>query len=248
MTTTLRDGGIQVDFGGEVVRSDRDEPVKVGRLGDISIDDNPYLHRHFLEFVRKDGFWWVVNVGSRIPAQLTDQLGLMRSTLAPGAAMPLVFATTIVTFSAGPTTYELVIGVDADDAYSTPPHRVVGTGSTTIAPTTFTESQLLAVLALAEPVLRRAGVGTWQIPTAVEAAQRLGWSQTRFGRKLDNICDKLSSAGVRGLRGGQNGAAATRRMRLVEYAISTLLVTTDDLALLDAAAPRVDCVRKEASA
>ena len=38
------------------------------------------------------------------------------------------------------------------------------------------------------------------VPTNREAAQVLGWRITRFNRKLDNVCDRLSTAGVGGLR------------------------------------------------
>jgi hypothetical protein len=61
----------------------------------------------------------------------------------------------------------------------------------------------------------------------------LGWSITRFNRKLDNVCDKLSAAGVAGLRGTSSGQATNRRVALVEYAVSTLLVRAADLPMLD---------------
>jgi hypothetical protein len=64
-------------------------------------------------------------------------------------------------------------------------------------------------------------------------AERLGWSLVRFNRKLDNVCDKLDKLGVDGLRGGVLGRASNRRARLVEFAISTGLVTAHDLVLLD---------------
>jgi len=70
----------------------------------------------------------------------------------------------------------------------------------------------------------------------VEAAQRLGWTQTRFNRKLDNVCDKLDKAGVRGLHGGPTSQAHSRRANLVDWAVSSRLVTADHLPALDAEA------------
>ena len=64
----------------------------------------------------------------------------------------------------------------------------------------------------------------------------LGWALTRFTRKLDNVCDKFDRIGVDGLRGGSDGYAVNRRVRLVEYAVTSLLVTAADLPLLDAEA------------
>jgi hypothetical protein len=71
------------------------------------------------------------------------------------------------------------------------------------------------------------------MPSSAEAAARLGWTMTRFNRKLDNVCDKLDRAGVKGLRGGSGGLATNRRARLVEYAVASRLVTAADLDLLD---------------
>ena len=60
-----------------------------------------------------------------------------------------------------------------------------------------------------------------------------GWALTRFNRKLDNVCQKLADAGTRGLHGGPGKLASNRRARLVEYAVSSQLVTRSDLSLLD---------------
>jgi len=223
---------LTVDCAGEVHQLDGSTSFVIGREGDLVIDDNPYLHRHFIEFSLVDGLWWVRNVGSRIAAFLTDGQGLMRTSLAAGARLPLVFPSTLLTFTAGATAYEVILTTDVA-TYETQQHRVVTTGDTTISPTTFTETQLLAILALAEPLLRRAGSGAAEVPAAVDAARRLGWAQTRFNRKLDNVCDKLTRAGVRGLHGSPGAEASNRRLQLVEYAVSTLLVTRSDLPLLD---------------
>lgn len=223
---------LTVDFAGELFEVPLDHVFRIGRDGDVDLDENPYLHRNFLELAHADGLWWVTNVGGRLAASLTDERGLVRSQLAPGARLPLVFPRTVLTFGAGSTTYEFVLETDID-GYEVQLHRVVTSDGTTIAPTTFTEAQRLAILALAEPLLKYPGTGATEVPTAVEAAQRLGWAQTRFNRKLDNICDKLTKAGVRGLRGTPGAVALNRRVTLVEYAVSTLLVTADDLPLLE---------------
>lgn len=225
-------GRMVLDFAGELLSAAPGETLRVGRTGDLAIDDNPYLHRDFLAFATSGDLWWVANVGGRIAAYLTEEGGLMRSTLAPGARLPLVFPTTLVTFAAGDTLYELIVTVPSvgyEPVEVVPGRR----GETTISPGAFTPSQLLAILALAEPTLRRAGSGAAAIPTTAQAAARLGWSAKRFDKKVENVCDKLSSAGVRGLKGPRQRLASRRRVELVEYAISTLLVTTNDLYLID---------------
>lgn len=226
---------LTVDFAGEIHRPAPEGVFVIGRSGDLEIDDNPYLHRSFLELSHAAGMWWVTNIGTRLPAHLTDQRGLMRTTLSPGARQPLVFPLTLLTFAAGSTTYEILLEIDG--ALYQPARRdPMPTGDETIVPRDFTPGQKAAIVALAEPLLRRVGTGAAQVPTAVEAASRLGWSQTRFNRKLDNICSKLERSGVPGLRGEVGSSAANRRVLLVEYAVSTLLVTADDLPLLDQAA------------
>ncbi|GAB3582657.1 hypothetical protein [Calidifontibacter terrae] len=227
-------GGLTIDFAGELFDISDDRTFTVGRQGDLALDDNGYLHRNFLEFRCHEGLWWLHNVGSRLPATITGGNGLMRSTVAPGAGVPIVFSPSVVTFSAGATTYELELRSELDVFESTPHVSDPTRGKTTIAPTTFTVSQLQAIVALAEPMLKHSGSGAWEIPTSGEAARRLNWTQTKFNRKLDNVCDKLSRAGVRGLRGSETDLAVNRRMVLVEYAVATLLITPDDLPLLDA--------------
>jgi hypothetical protein len=63
-------------------------------------------------------------------------------------------------------------------------------------------------------------------------ALRLGWTLTKFNRKLDHLCAKLAREGVRGLRGGPDALATDRREALVEHAITVGLVSDDDLGLL----------------
>lgn len=225
-------GTLTIDFAGELHQLDGSTGFVIGREGDLVIDDNPYLHRYFIEFTLVDGLWWVRNVGSRVAAFLTDVQGLMRTSMAPGARLPLVFPATLLTFTAGATAYEVILTTEVA-AYEAQQHRVLTTTAATIAPTTFTDTQLLAILALAEPLLHRAGSGAAEVPAAVDAARRLGWAQTRFNRKLDNVCDKLTRAGVRGLHGGPGAGASNRRLQLVEYAVFTLLVTRADLPLID---------------
>ena len=96
-----------LDFSGEIHRVAPADTFVIGRGGDLDIDDNPYLHRRFLVFAHSENLWWIANEGSRLSATLTDGEGLVQSRLAPGARMPLVFPRVILTFSAGPTTYEI---------------------------------------------------------------------------------------------------------------------------------------------
>ena len=227
---------VTVDFCGERYSVPEDGWLTIGREADVVIDDNRYLHRRFLQIGAADGLHWIVNVGDQLAATVTDGEGRVQAWLAPGARLPLVFEETLVRFTAGPTSYELEVFLEQPPF--TEPVEVAGDhGDTTIGMLPFTVDQRKLVLALAEPLLRQEGRGSAVVPSSVQAARRLGWSTTKFNRKLDNVCQKLTKIGVRGLHGSPGQLASNRRARLVEYAVSTRLVTADDLALLDEPPP-----------
>jgi hypothetical protein len=222
-----------VDFCGEEFEIPAAGLLTIGREGDIAIDDNPYLHRRFLELSFHSGLLWLANVGSAMTATVSDAQGLAQSWLSPGAGVPIVFPRTILWFTAGPTTYELEISLSgAPFAPNTEIHQ--GDGETTSGRVSFTPDQRLLILALAEDILRRGGRGSGSIPPSATAAERLGWTTTKFNRKLDNVCEKLSRLGVRGLVSQGDRAASNRRARLVEYSLASRLVTQADLQWLDA--------------
>jgi hypothetical protein len=225
-------GGIRLEFAGEEFAVAPGETFMVGREGDLAIDDNLFLHRHFLEVAQDAGIWLLSNVGSRLTATVTDSASRVQAWLAPGARLPLVFAETTVIFSAGPTTYDLTIRAE-EPVFRETARFDEEAGQSTIGEVPLTISQRLMIIALAEPLLRREGTGMGELPTSTQAAERLGWTLTRFNRKLDNVCDKLDRVGVPGLRGGVRTHATNRRARLVEHAMAARLVTRDDLVLLE---------------
>jgi len=223
---------LSVEFAGEYLTVPAGSRFTIGREGDLAIDDNRFLHRHFLSIEQSGGLWWLVNIGTRLSATVTDTEGRVQAQLAPGARLPIVFGMTTVVFSAGPTTYELTVHT-AQPAFRETRHEESVDGESTIGAVPLTPSQKILIVALAEPVLRRDGTGMSELPSSAAAAQRLGWSITRFNRKLDNVCDKLDRQGVPGLRGGVTTSATNRRVRLVEHAVASRIVTRDDLPMLD---------------
>jgi hypothetical protein len=212
-----------------------DQPYVIGREADFVVDENPYLHRRFLELSAHDGMWWVSNVGQYLSATISDMPASVHAWLAPGAQMPVVFDVTVVRFAAGSTSYELALHLDA------PPFHPAGfgglaSGTTTRGAVILNDEQRLLIVALAEPALRSPGTGTTGLPSSAVAAARLGWPITKFNRKLDNLCQKLKRAGVSGLHGDADQLASARRARLVQHALATRLISAADLPLLDAAA------------
>ena len=230
---------VTVVFCGEEYSVSPDTGLTIGRTGDVEVDDNPYLHRTFLVVSFENGFWWLSNTGSTLTATVADEQGLFQAWLNPGAKVPLAMKRLIVWFTAGPTTYDFEIhvaspafmSVTADARADSDSDDEVG--AATVGRVSLTPDQKLLVVAHCEPFLRRREAGTSQIPSSAVAADRLGWTLTRFNRKLDNVCQKLADAGTRGLHGGVGKLATNRKARLVEHALSTKLVTEDDLVLID---------------
>jgi len=225
---------IRVEFCGEIYDIAPDREFTIGREADLVIDENPYLHRQFLVLRYEYGMWWLANVGNLLSATVTDPSGQVQSWLAPGAKLPVVFQDLQVMFSAGSTTYDFSLHSDAD-VFNTSHINTSPGGNTTQDVVHLTSSQRLLVIALAEDVLRSVAPGRGEIPSSADAAKRLGWTLTTFNRKLDNVCEKLDKFGVSGLRGGRGNLATNRRARLVEYAVSTRLVTQEDLPILEEA-------------
>ena len=75
------------------------------------------------------------------------------------------------------------------------------------------------------------GQSTGNIPSTAAAA-RLGRTVSKFNRKLDNVYDKFTRHGVRGLDGDATRLASARQARLVEYALVAHIVNVSDLDLL----------------
>jgi hypothetical protein len=229
----------EIHFCGGVTRVGQ-EPFTIGRDADFVVeDDNRFLHRRFLSLSTSQGVWLLANVGTQLAATVSDPGGRLEAFLSPGAVLPLVFDETVVRFTAGPTSYELSI-VLPDPAFLASQIDENDSGDTTVGSTVMTPDQLRLILALAEPALLGEARGGTALPTSGEAAQRLGWTTTKFNRKLDNVCQKLAAQGVRGLHGEPGRLASNRRARLVEYSLAVRLVTRDDLELISPASLGAD--------
>jgi len=229
---------VKVEYEGTEVDVDPAEGLVIGREGGLPMGDNPYMHRHFLSVTYDHGFWWLTNIGQTLSATVFDPSSSLQAWLRPGGRIPLVFGKVDVLFTAGPLSYSVAI-VDDDPIWRDNPELAENTrfsGATTVGVSRWTPAQRLAIVALAEPMLSRGSVqGVAHIPSNAEAAKRIGWTVKRFEKKIDNICAKLDELGVEGVRGGVQSHASARRSRLVEWAVSTALVTSSDLVLLRSA-------------
>lgn len=228
---------LTIEFCGEELVVGGDDVLTIGREGDLVVDeDNPYLHRRVVELRHDAGFWWIVNVGTRLSVTVSGDAGTLQSWIGPGSRLPVVMASQAILFTAGDTMYEVTVNCD-EPAYSATSQAPQDTGDETLGAVELTPSQLRLVLALAEPMLRQRGAGPSEVPTSAAAADRLGVPITTFNRKLDNVCEKFAKNGVKGLYAGAGQLATSRRSRLVEYAVSAGIVRAEHLRLLDLPAP-----------
>lgn len=230
-----RAGALVVEFCGEEHRVlDR---LTVGRSAELEIDENPYLHRVVFELVHDDQRWWLRNVGGRLVLRVRTEPDGSTAVVAPGSALALVAPRFTVRFAAGPSTYEVEGVVELLER----DHDLRGPGAVGSGPRTLewgsielNPEQRLLVLALCEPLLLDPDEG--RVPAQRAVARRLGWTFTKYHRKLDNLCLKLARAGVQGLHGDLAEFATERRQRLAAHAITCGWVTVADLAELDAGA------------
>ncbi len=225
---------LHVGFCGEEHVLRVGDRLDFGRAAALCVDDNPFLHRRVGRFRAADGGWWIDNLGSAIALELCDLDSTSRLTLAPGRSALIPFDDSVLRFSAGPSNYELEVSTEAADEEPITQTDPEASEPATITPASlrFTPDQRRCIVALAEPRLLDPGAAAGELPSNRQASLRLGWKLTRFNRKLDNVCGKLTKAGVAGLHGGPGGLASRRRDVLVEFALTTQIITTADLELL----------------
>lgn len=225
-------GRLYVDFCGEERVLEPGEQLSVGRAADLRIDDNPYLHRVLARFGSTDEHWWVHNCGAAIPLNLFDRGSPSSAVVAPGATAALTMAEFGLAFVAGRTRYELD---GALEQVPDPPDPGAPEGADRTLDWGVVElnaDQRLLLVDLAADRLRLPSRRDVELPAKAACARRLGWSLSKYNRKLDHLCAKLDRAGVTGLCGEAGAQAADRRRRLVDHAVDVGLVTADDLDLL----------------
>ncbi|WP_051198528.1 hypothetical protein [Gordonia shandongensis] len=206
------------------------ESFTIGREGDLAFPDNPYLHRRLLLLTFHAGFWWVANVGRYIPVKIID-LGSGAQTVLRSGSSSVLAADALAVFDAGPTTYE--VGVRVTAAPTLPRPSPTAVHGRTLGHAAVTPDQFRLLVAMAEPLLRHPGTGLDRMPTIPAVAERLGWSVTKANRHLDRLCERLADGGVSGLVSDGRTTAVNRRMRLLEYALDSRLVTREALSVLD---------------
>ena len=224
-------GTLFLEFLGEEIQLEPERTLTFGRAADLVVDpENQYLHRVLGCFASQGDVWFLQNLGRYITLRISDRTGPSRSELGPGDQLPIGFEEFTIGFEAGPATYEIGGAL----AEPTPLELGESLPSDTVefGLVNLNEEQRLLVAALAEPLLR--GTPNWasRLPGNKEVARRLGWTITKYNRKLDYLCRRLAEQGVDGLQGGSGTLASGRRQILVQHLVDRGLVTPADLELL----------------
>lgn len=228
---------LKVDFAGEIHVLEPGDELTFGRASsnDIVIDDNPRLHRHFGQIYYRDSGWWLKNTGRQLPMGLLDQASRSQVTLTSKREISLTFSNSVVSFSAGTTSYELrLTAPHAEQLDRTDTSSELLTSELTIDRIPLVGDQRLLAIAMAELAIRNPHERI-EVPPNRAIARRFGWPITTLNRKLDRLCRAYADMGVAGLVGSPGQLAADRRQRLVEHLISIGEITSEDLSILEEA-------------
>lgn len=225
---------LQVNFCGiSLTRPPRGPDLTFGRQADLVIDSNRHLHRVLGIFRWHNNQWWIMNAGTAISITVTDRRSPSAMTLTPRSSAPVPFLECALRFSAGSSNYEFDVSLDTladhpnlgfdDDE----PDTVSETYCADQISLNTEQRQLLVGLSANR---LRTGTRSAELPTNRELADSLGWTLTKFNRKLDHLCAKFARLGVRGLKGDLGALATSRRENLVRHVIDTGIITKTDLS------------------
>lgn len=226
---------IHIFFIDELTVGQPDDVITFGRSADIELDDaNQYMHRIVGTFFFQDNVWWLANKSRHGNLTLVGNTGRL-TKLPPDAVTALTEPTGVLRFDAGPSTYELGWTLPGQ-APLMPPlvdlHSEDDDVTTQFGVVSLNDEQRLLLVALSQRCLEDSSASTADLPPNAAVAHRLGWSAKKLDRKLDYLCARISTEGVRGLRGEKGFEAVDRRSRLVEHVISSGMVRVEDLDLL----------------
>lgn len=219
-----------VEFDDDQWEVDPGRELTFGRAGDVCIDEaNLHLHRVVGVFRHRNGHWWIHNVSSWLELEVRSGSG-SRHVMAPNTRLA-VLADLEVRFAAAKARYSIAASPVDPPPRARPVHVVAEAPSTSrFGVVQLNDEQRLLLVALCEHRLLGIDAG---LPSNRAVSDRLGWSRTKFNRKLDYLCQRFDEEGVAGLRGAGSGRASTRRESLVDHVLTTGLITSSDLELLE---------------
>jgi hypothetical protein len=226
MEPSTDDAGLTVVAGGSTFRLAPGDTLTFGRAESCTLcldPDDAAISRLAGEVERVGEVWFVTNRSSSRPFAVVDGPGLRR-VLAPGQRDAIEGRVRVIVDGTG-VKHELIFEGPAPGA-GEPEAAVTGLPTAAGQDVVINDADRLALVALFAGYLHE-GRRYDPSPRSYEAAaKRLGWPRTTLVKRVEYIRTRLTNAGVPGLQ-GWNALSA-----LAEYALTTKLITPEDLRLI----------------
>ena len=171
-------GPITVEFLDDEIVLAHGDALTFGRRADLVIDDNPFLHRVIGRVASREGIWWLQNHGARTVLELRDANSDFLSKIPPSQQIPITSVEMALTFSAGPSNYELLFHQGRPIATGLSGDERPGTATIDFGVIPFTTDQHLLLVALCENRL----LGESALPSNRAIARTVGWTITKYNR------------------------------------------------------------------
>jgi hypothetical protein len=218
------DGGLRVIAGGSEHQVAPGGSFTFGRAASCTVcldPDDPTISR-LTGVVERDGtVWFLTNRSGSRPLAVVDRFGL-RAVLAPGSRTAVEGRVRVIVD--GVRGHELVLHAPA----ASQPEGAVATGMPTAAGdgVLVNHQDRLALVALFSGYLQEGERYDPNPKSYAAAAARLGWPRTTLVKRIEYLRSRLTRAGVPNVQGWN---ALTG---LAEYALTTGLITREDLRLI----------------
>lgn len=170
------------------------------------------------------GTWWVLNRSSVRPLHVIDEIG-MRTVLPPGRRVALAGAITVVVEGTA-LRHAITVEPPTAEAFGAPLTGASDARPTATPDVVISPADRLALVALFSGYLESFPRHDPHPKSYAEAANRLGLPRTTLVKRVEYLRTRLSNAGVPNLL-GDNALS-----HLAEWALSTGVLTREDLALL----------------
>ncbi len=220
------DPGLTILAGGDEYRLSPGETFTFGRAESCTLcldPDDAAISRLAGEVERFGEVWFVTNRSASRPFAVVDGPGLRR-VLAPGQRDAIEGRVRVIVDGTG-AKHELIFE-GPPPALDGPSTVVPGQPTAAGQDVMINDADRLALVALFAGYLHE-GRRYDPSPRSYDAAaKRLGWPRTTLVKRVEYIRTRLTNAGVPNLQ-GWNALSS-----LAEYALTTKLITPDDLRLI----------------
>lgn len=225
MEPSMDDADLTVEAGGSSFRLGPEETLTFGRAESCTLcldAGDAAISRLAGEVERVGDVWFVTNRSASRPFAIVDGPGLRR-VLAPGQRDAIEGRVRVIVDGTG-VKHELIF--EGPPPRADAPQAVTGLPTAAGQDVVINDADRLALVALFAGYLHE-GRRYDPSPRSYEAAaKRLGWPRTTLVKRVEYIRTRLTNAGVPNLQ-GWNALSA-----LAEYALTTKLITPQDLHLI----------------